>query len=345
MSEGLPTTMRAIEATGAGLDTLRLVERPMPRPAPGEILIRLTAATLNYRDLAILQGTYQPGFKRPFILASDACGTVVARGSGVARFAEGDRVVPVYTQGWVDGRPTPEMRANRTLGVPLDGVLREYITVPAEDAVHAPLTLTDVEAAALPIAALTAWTTLTEASVKPGDWVLAMGTGGVALFALQFAKRAGAQVAVISSSDEKLERARALGADAVVNYRANPDWAPLVRQATGGRGADIVVETAGTLQRSLNAAAFGGFVGVIGFTGGYAAELDLRQVIGPMLRVQGIAVGSRSGFEAMNRAIDLHGIKPVIDQVFPLERTQDALALMQRGGHFGKIAIAIAPQP
>jgi NADPH:quinone reductase-like Zn-dependent oxidoreductase len=318
------------------------VERPTPTPEKGEILIQLTAATLNYRDLAILKGSYKPIFKGPYIPASDACGTITAIGAGVTRFAVGDRVIPVYTQGWTGGRPTPDMRENRTLGVPLDGVLCEFIAVPAEDAVAAPATLTDVEAATLPIAALTAWTTLREAGVKPGDWVLAMGTGGVALFALQFAKLAGAQVAIISSSNEKLALARTLGADATVNYRTHQDWPARIRQATAGRGADIIIETAGTLRQSLDAAAFGAFVGIIGFTGGFTSEIDLRQVIRPMIRVQGIAVGSRSSFEAMNRAIDQHALKPVIDQTFPLDRTPDAFALMERGGHFGKIAIAIA---
>jgi NADPH:quinone reductase-like Zn-dependent oxidoreductase len=345
MAADIPKTMRVVEAAGLAIDRLRLVERPVPEPRCGEILIRLAAATLNYRDVAILTGRYRPGLQldRPFIPASDGCGTVVALGPEVTRFALGDRVVPVYTQGWIDGRPTPEMRTQHTIGFPLDGVLCEYIAVPARDAVHAPASLSDLEAATLPIAGLTAWTTLQEACVKPGDWVLAMGTGGVAIFALQFAKLAGARVAVISSSDDKLARARQLGADATVNYRTTPDWVAPVRQATGGRGVDIVIETAGTLAQSLAAAAFGAYVGVVGFTQGHAADLDVRQIIGPMIRIHGIAVGSRTGFEAMNRAIAQHALRPVVDRVFPLDRVQDAFALMARGGHFGKIAIAIAP--
>lgn len=341
MSKHIPNKMQAIEAAGFGLEKLHLVERPVPEPKRGEILIQVNAASINYRDLAILKGTYKPEFRKPFIPGSDCCGVVAALGPGGTRFAPGDRVIPVYTQGWIDGLPTPDMRQNRTLGVPLDGVLCEFIVVSAEDAVRAPSNLSDVEAATLPIAALTAWTTLREGSVKSGDWVLAMGTGGVALFALQFAKLAGAQVVIISSSDEKLARARELGADAAINYRSNPDWAPLVREATDGRGADIIIETAGTLSKSLDAATFGGFVGVIGFISGNITQIDVRKVMGPLLRVQGIAPGSRSNFEAMNRAIMRHDTKPVIDVTFPLDRAAEALSYMERGSHFGKIAVSI----
>jgi NADPH:quinone reductase-like Zn-dependent oxidoreductase len=319
---------------------MTLTERSIPVPGPGQVLLRINAATLNYRDLAILQGTYKLDFG-PFIPVSDGAGTIVGLGEGVARFKVGDRAIPVYTQGWIGGRPTSDVRANRTLGVPINGVLCEYIAISADDAVATPAHLLDIEGATLPIAALTAWTTLREGAVKPGDWVLTMGTGGVAIFALQFAKLAGAQVIALSSSEEKLAKVRALGADTTINYRMNPNWAQAVKAASGGRGADIIVETAGTLSQSLGAAAFGGFVGVIGFTGGYRAELDIRQVIGPMLRIHGIAVGSRSSFEAMNRAIAQHALKPVVERVFALEETRQAFELMQGGGHFGKIAIAL----
>jgi NADPH:quinone reductase-like Zn-dependent oxidoreductase len=335
-------TMRVVEATAFGLDKLRVVERPVPQPQAGEILVRIKAASLNYRDLVILKGIYRPDLELPYVPGSDGSGEVVEIGNGVTRFKPGDRVVPVYTQGWIAGLPTAEMRRNRTLGVPLTGVLQEYVCVPAEDAVATPARLSDIEAATLPIAAVTAWSALQEGSVKPGDWVLTQGTGGVAIFALQFAKLAGARVVALSSSDEKLKRVRTLGADATINYRTTPDWAPAVRAATGGRGVDIVVETTGdTLPKSLAALSFGGFVGVIGFVSGFEAAIDVRQLLGPMVKVQGIAVGSRSRFEAMNRAIDAHGLKPVIDRSFPLEQTAGAFALMERGGHFGKIAITL----
>jgi NADPH:quinone reductase-like Zn-dependent oxidoreductase len=334
-------TMRAVEVGGFGLDTISLVERPVPRPGPGEILIRIKAATLNYRDLAIVHGSYKPGHPRPYVPCSDANGEVVELGAGVKRFKVGDRVVPTYTQGWIDGRPTAEQRAENTLGVPLTGVLQDFVAVPAEDAVTAPAHLSDIEAATLPIAGLTAWTTLQDGGIKTGDWVLVEGTGGVALFALQFAKLAGAKVLALSSSEEKLKRVRDLGADATINYREVPDWGAAAKEAMDGQGADIVVETTGSaLPQALAAAAYGGYVGVIGFVGGTEATIDIRQVIMPMARIHGIAVGSRTGFEAMNRAIADHGLKPVVDQVFPLEVAAEAFALMERGGHFGKIAVS-----
>jgi NADPH:quinone reductase-like Zn-dependent oxidoreductase len=334
--------MRALEASAFAIDALSIADRPMPRPRRGEILVRINAATLNYRDLAILTQGYLPNLKLPYVPASDCCGEAVEIGDDVTRFKAGDRVIPVYTQGWHDGLPTLELRTRRTLGAPLDGVLQEYIAVPAEDAVAAPAHLTDAEAATLPIAALTAWSTLAEGRVKSGDTVLVQGTGGVSLFALQFAKLAGASVIAISSSDDKLERAKALGADTGINYRTNPDWHTAVRAATNGRGVDIVVETAGaTLDKSLAALAFGGFVGVVGFVAGYKAEIPIRALLGPMLRVQGIAVGSRARFEAMNRAIAMHGLRPVIDSTFALEDGAKAFRHMRAGAHFGKVVVAI----
>jgi NADPH:quinone reductase-like Zn-dependent oxidoreductase len=334
--------MRALEAPSFSIDALRVVERPMPRLRRGEILIRVKAASLNYRDLAILKAIYLQNLPLPYVPASDACGEVEEIGEDVTRFRVGDRVAPIYTQGWYDGMPTLELRTKRTLGAPLTGVLQEYVVVPAEDAVSVPPHLTDAEAATLPIAGVTAWSTLAEGHVKTGDTVLAQGTGGVSLFALQFAKLAGALVIVTSSSDEKIARARELGADVGINYRTIPNWDAAAREATGGRGVDIVVETAGaTLAKSISALAFGGFVGVVGFVAGFEATVPVRQLIGPMVRVQGIAVGSRARFEAMNRAISQHKLRPVIDSVFPLERAAEAFKRMERGDHFGKIVITI----
>lgn len=335
-------TMRALEAKAFSIDALSLTEQPAPTPHRGEILIRVRAASLNYRDLAILTEKYLPALPLPYVPASDACGEVVEVGEEVTRFKVGDRVTPTYTQGWHDGMPTPELRTKHTLGGPLPGVLREYVALPAEDAVFVPEHLTDGEAATLPIAAVTAWSTLAEGGVKTGDVVLVQGTGGVSLFALQFAKLAGARVIALSSSDDKLARARQLGADVGINYRTTPDWDEAVRDSTGGRGVDIVVETAGsTLPKSLSALAFGGFVGVVGFVAGYRAELPIRALIGPMARVRGIAVGSRARFEAMNRAIAQHRLRPVVDSTFPLEKAAEAFKRMQQGRHFGKIVVSL----
>jgi NADPH:quinone reductase-like Zn-dependent oxidoreductase len=337
-----PKTMRCIEAGDFSIDALKLGQRPVPKPRRGEVLVRIKAASLNYRDLAILVHKYLPALALPYVPASDACGEVVETGEDVTRFKAGDRVMPMYTQGWHDGLPTLELRTKRTLGAPLDGVLQEYIAVPAQDAVSVPLHLSDGEAATLPIAALTAWSTLQEGGLKPGDTVLVQGTGGVALFALQFAKLAGARVIALSSSDEKLARARQLGADIGINYRTTPDWSGAVKDATQGKGVEIIVETAGaTLDKSLASLAFGGFVGIVGFVAGYKAEIPLRAVIGPMIRIQGIAVGSRARFEAMNRAIALHKLKPVVDSTFPLEKAAEAFRRMEQGRHFGKIVVSL----
>ena len=333
-------TMRALEAKDFSINALDLVERPVPKPRRGEILVRIRAASLNYRDLAILAQKYLPNLALPYVPASDACGEVVEVGEEVSRFKVGDRVTPIYTQGWHDGLPTLELRTQRTLGAPLAGVLQEYVAVPAEDAVSVPAHLSDGEAATLPIAALTAWSALQEGGIKPGDTVLVQGTGGVALFALQFARLAGARVIALSSSDEKLARARQLGAEIGINYRTTADWNVAVRDATQGKGVQIIVETAGaTLDKSLASLAFGGFVGIVGFVAGYKAEIPLRAMIGPMIRMQGIAVGSRARFEAMNRAITQHKLKPVVDSTFPLDRAADAFRHMEQGKHFGKIVV------
>jgi len=335
-------TMRALEARDFSIDALKLGERPVPKARRGEILVRIKAASLNYRDLAILTQKYMATLPLPYVPASDCGAEVVEVGEDVTRFKVGDRVTPLYTQGWHDGYPTPEQRTKRTLGAPLSGVLQDYVVVPAEDAVSIPSNLSDAEAATLPIAALTAWSTLQEGGIKAGDTVLVQGTGGVALFALQFAKIMGARVVALSSSDEKLGRAKQLGADVGINYRVTPGWGLAVKEATGGRGVDIIVETAGaTMEQSLAAVAFGGFIGIVGFVAGMKAEIPLRSIIGPMIRIQGIAVGSRARFEAMNRAIALHKLKPVVDSTFPLEKAAEAFRHMEQGKHFGKVVISI----
>jgi len=332
--------MRAVEASGFSIQDLRLVKSPIPEVGKGEMLIRLEAASLNYRDLAILDQKYMPNLSLPYVPCSDGCGTVEAVGSGVSRFKVGDKVIPVYTQGWYNGLPSKAQRTTKTLGAPLSGVLQDYIVIPEEEAVSSPQSLSDTECATLPIAALTAWNTLEQGGVKPGSVVLVQGTGGVALFALQFAKAAGAKVVLLSSSDEKLERAKVLGADTLINYQTNPNWGALAKEATGEEGVDIVVETTGqSLSESLAAVKFGGFIGVIGFVGGHETTISVKTLIGPFVRVQGIAVGSRTQFEAMNKAIDHLKIKPIIDSEFSLEDSSKAFEHLKSAKHFGKVVI------
>jgi NADPH:quinone reductase-like Zn-dependent oxidoreductase len=336
-------TCRAMLLPRFGAANLTLAEHPVAAPGPTDIVIRLTAASINYRDVVVVDGTYKPDMKLPLVPLSDGCGEVVAVGEAVSRFAVGDRAMPLYTRGWISGPPTLEQRTARTLGGPFDGVARERITVSEDNAVRAPRSLDDRQAATLPIAGLTAWSALRDGGARPGGWVLTMGTGGVALFALQFAKLMGASVVALTSTAEKVALLEGLGADAVLNYRETSDWADRVREITGG-GADIAVETVGaTLPETLKAMAFNGYVGVIGFLGAKEAPVDIRKLIGGVLRVQGIATGSRSSVEAMVAAIDAHGLKPVIDDSrFALADLGRALERQAARAHVGKIVVDIA---
>lgn len=323
---------------GFGLDNLKLVELPDPEPGHGQVLVRMTAASLNYRDLAtVLYG----GHRLPFVPLSDGCGVVEAIGSGVTRVAVGDRVITQFFQDWPAGEPTPAGLAT-ALGGSLDGCLSEKMVLAEGGVTKAPASLTDIEAACLPCAGLTAWRGLQAGGLKSGDIVVVQGTGGVSIFALQFAKAAGATVIATSSSDEKLERARALGADHLINYKTTPDWAKEVRKVTGGLGADHVIEVggAGTFVQSLNAIRIGGHVAVIGLLTGISQEVPVTLIFSKNARISGITVGSREMTEAMCRAIETTGIKPVIDRVLPFTDAVEALKLMQGQGHFGKIALS-----
>jgi NADPH:quinone reductase-like Zn-dependent oxidoreductase len=324
---------------GTGLDHLKPSERPQPAPGPGEVLVRLQAASINYRDLATVT---MMAPSRPLIPLSDGAGVVEAVGAGVSRVKVGDLVTPNFFPHWIAGRPTPQRLA--ALGGALDGVACEAIALPADGVTKAPAGWSAVEAATLPCAAVTAWRGLiVEGNLRAGETVLVQGTGGVSIFALQFAKLAGARVIVTSSSDEKLERAKALGADAVINYRQTPDWATAARELTGGRGVDHVVEVggAGTFQQSIAACARGGSIAVIGVLSGFVKDLNVAAMFGGNLHINGITVGSREHAEQMTAAIEVAGLKPVIDRHFPLEQLPEALALMQAGGHFGKVVIDI----
>ena len=336
--------MHAVEIHEAfGLGNLALVERPDPVPGPGQALVRLRAASLNFRDLLTVEGKYNPKQKLPLIPCSDGAGEVAAVGEGVTRVQQGDRVCTVFAQKWLAGRPTRE-RLRSTLGGPLDGTLAELAVFDQEGLVKTPESLTDEEASTLPCAAVTAWSALvTEGALTAGETVLVQGTGGVSLFALQLAKILGARVIATSSSDEKLERVRAMGADETINYSEVPAWGARARELTGGLGVDHVVEVggAGTLQQSLQATRFGGTISLIGNLAGTKTELLLTHVFMQKIRLQGILVGDRESFEAMNRAIVLHRLRPVIDRTFPLEEAPAAFRQMAAGGHFGKIVVRI----
>ncbi len=333
--------MRAVELRAYGFEGLQQVELPQPKPAADEILIRLHAASVNSRDVAVVLGRYRA--RLPLVPLSDGVGTVIETGPDVQRFKVGQRVCPVFSPGWTSGPPCESSQA-KALGAATDGVLREYMALKADDAVRVPDHLSDEEAACLPCAGVTAWSALVEfGRVKPGDIVLIEGTGGVSLFALQFAKAAGAQVAIVSGSDEKLEQAKRMGADFVLNYKAEPEWGAAIKKLTGGRGVDLVVEVGGaaTLAQALAALRFAGRVAQVGLLSGLAAQLPLQNFIPKAACIQAILVGSRNTFETMARAVELHGLRPRIDHVFAFSEARAAIEVLAKGSHFGKIAIRI----
>jgi len=337
--------MRAIEIRDSfGLEHLALSARPNPEAAPGRVLLKMRAASLNYRDYLTIRGEYNPSQPLPLIPCSDGVGEVVAVGDGVERVEVGDRVATIFAQRWISGGPTKTgMRS--TLGGPLDGTLAEMMSLDAEGVTHIPEHLTDEEGATLPCAAVTAWNALvTHGTVKAGDTVLVVGTGGVAIFAMQFARILGARVIVISSSDEKLQRARSLGAWETINYRDTTDWGRAALKLTDGCGVDLVVEVggAGTLMQSLVAVRPGGQISLIGVLAGRTSNLDIAPILMKGVRVQGIFVGHRESFETMNRAIADHMLRPAVSRIFPMEETRVALDHMASGSHFGKICIRIA---
>ncbi|KAF0219585.1 MAG: Zn-dependent [Geobacteraceae bacterium] len=326
----------------SGIDGLVPVERPMPDPGHGEALVKVRAASVNYRDLLVVKGAYSRNLSLPLVPFSDCAGEVVAVGEGVTRVKGGDRVAGIFMQRWIAGELTAEKVAS-ALGGAIDGVLAEYVVLKEEGLVHLPEHLSFEEGATLPCAGVTAWHAVVECGIKPGDTVLALGTGGVSLFALQFARLAGARVIITSGDDKKLQRALGLGASDGVNYRAEPEWEKRVKALTNGVGVDCLVEVggAGTLPKSLHAVRIGGRISLIGVLTGAAGEVNPLPVVMKKLQIQGILVGSREMFEAMNRAISVHGLRPVIDRVFPFAEARDALRHMESGAHFGKVVISV----
>lgn len=338
--------MRAYELQNKqGLDALTLVERPDPKPGPGQVVLKMGATSLNYRDLLMVKGAY--GGSKPsasFIPLSDGVGEVVSVGDGVTRVKKGDRVAGIFMQKWIAGDFSREKALSALGGGGVDGMLAEYVVLHEEGVVHVPKHLTDEEAATLPCAAVTAWCALvTEGNLKAGDVVLLQGTGGVSIFSFQFAELFGARVIITSSSDEKLERARELGASDLINYKTTQNWDQKAWELTDGFGVDHVVEVGGanTLNQSLRAVRMGGMISLIGVLTGVAADIKTVDILRKKVRVQGIYVGSREMFEAMNRAIALHKLRPVVDRVFPFEEARQALEYLQSGAHFGKICIKV----
>lgn len=335
--------MKAFEVRETtGLDGLVLnTSRPDPQPARGQILVRMRAAALNYRDQGVIRGAY--GYtKFPVIPLSDGAGEVAAIGSDVTQFKIGDRVTSTFFVNWTGGRMPPDASRN-SLGGMVDGVLAEYALLNETGAINIPGDMNFEEASTLPCAALTAWNAVVETGhVKAGETVAILGTGGVSCFALAFAKMQGAFTYLTSSSDEKLARARRQGADTLINYRSQPDWDQEILKQTGGAGVDTVIEVggAGTLERSMNAVRPGGTICIIGALAG-AGTINPRMINRKAIRLQGIHVGSRDMFTAMNKAVALHKLKPAIDKVFDFADAKAAYAHQQSGKHFGKIVISV----
>jgi len=329
-----------------GLENLQPEEVPTPQPGPGELLVKVGAVSLNFRDKAIVEGFYEPHLvPKPLIPVSDAAGTVVAVGEGVTRFSAGDRVNSHLYSRWLDGAPAADEPA-WCIGMPLPGGLAEYMIIHENSAVSAPDSMTDEEAATLPIAALTAWYALMDVGkLQPGQTVLVQGTGGVSVFATQIAHAYGARVIATSSSDANLERIKLLGADEGINYKTHPDWQHKVLELTGGRGADITVEVAGGdgINQSVAATKVAGTVAQVGFLTGQTAQLDLMPVIFRQTTLRGIAVAPRSSFDRMNPFLNEHNIKPVIEHVYDFDHVIDAFKHLSRGA-FGKIVIKVADE-
>ena len=337
--------MKVFQISGDwGIDNLRLAERPEPEPQRGEVLVEMRAAALNARDIIVPERGYgRATGELPLIPVSDGVGEVVGVGEGVTDIAVGDRVSPTYFQNWDGGAPTRENFAS-ALGGPLDGVMAERRCLPARGVVTVPDYLTDAEAATLPCAALTAWSALaTLTATRPGDRVLIQGTGGVALFALSFAKLFGAHVTVISGNDDKIARVREMGADETVNYRETADWARATRDWTADRGGfDNIVELGGetTLPLSLKAVRPGGTISMIGVLTGLSLNANLGAIVSRQVRLQGVTVGHKAGLREMLAAMDQHRVRPVLGETFGFDQLKEGLEHLRGADRFGKTLIA-----
>lgn len=336
--------MKAWLLNDFGLDNLTLGDVPTPTPKPGELLVKVGAVSLNFRDKAIVDGFYEPHkVPKPLIPVSDAAGTVVAVGDGVTRFKVGDRVNSHLYSRWLDGPPGPD-EPEYCFGSPLPGGLAEYMIIHEDSAVRAPDTMSDEEAATLPIAALTAWYSLVDfGELRRGQTVLVQGTGGVSIFAVQIATALGAKVIATSSRDQNLEQVKKLGAVAGVNYRTHPNWEEEVLKLTQGQGVDITLDVAGGdgINQSVLATKAAGKIAQIGFLAGQKSELDLMPVIFRQTTLRGIAVAPRSSFDRMNVFLNEHNIRPVIEHTYPFEQAREAYEHLSRGA-FGKLVIKVS---
>jgi len=333
--------MRAWQISAFGIDSLEFVERPTPAPGPGEVLVGVRAISFNYRDLLMVKGIYNPRLKLPRIPCSDGAGEVVAVGAGVTEWKAGDRVAGIFMQNWLEG-PLTAPKAKGALGGDIDGMLADYVALKETGLVRIPEHLSFQEAATLPCAAVTAWNALGAGHLKPGAVVLIQGTGGVSIFALQFARLAGLRVLGISSSDEKLDRARELGLDAGLNYRENPDWDGWALAKTDGDGVDLVVEVGGgeTLNRSLRCIRTGGTVAQVGVLTQSDEPFPIPLILHKRAHIQGIYVGSRRDFEEMNRAVSQAQLRPVGEQ-FHWTQAREVLETLEESSHFGKLVLTV----
>jgi NADPH:quinone reductase-like Zn-dependent oxidoreductase len=335
--------MKTYEIQQFGIDELALVERETPTPNANEVLVKFHAVSLNYRDLMMVKGWYNPRLKMPLVPFSDGAGEVVEVGESVTKFKVGDRVCPIFMQGWLDSEVSFQ-KARTALGGDIDGCLREFGAFDENGLVSIPDNLSYEEAATLPCAAVTAYNALfCSGGLKPDDTVLLQGTGGVSIFALQFASHFGAKTIITSSSDEKLNKAQELGADELINYKTREDWDKTVLELTEKRGVDSIVEVggAGTMQKSVNAVKMGGHIAVIGVLSGAGDGINPVNILQKSIKMHGIFVGSRQMFEDMNRLISQHNIKPVIDKVFEFNQAREALKTMESASHFGKIVVKV----
>jgi len=333
--------MRAWQIQSFGVDSLQVIEQPTPSPAAGEVLVQVRAISLNFRDLMVVKGLYNPKMALPRIPCSDGAGEVVAVGEGVTAWKPGDRVAAIFMQNWLEGALT-RAKSRGALGGDIDGMLAEFVVLRESGLVRIPQHLSFAEAATLPCAGVTAWNAVAAGSLKPGSTVLIQGTGGVSIFALQFAHLMGFRVLGISSSNDKLDRAYSLGLGAGLNYRDNPNWDRWALDQTGGEGVDLVVEVGGpgTLERSLRAIGFGGVVVQIGALTGSSGPVSIPLILHKWARIQGIYVGSRTHFEQVNEAITQSQLRPVLETL-PWSKVREAFTRMERGAHFGKLVVTV----